>query len=123
MNFSFNDDGIGLEDAFDTVNVLQHIPVVSSVYSAVTEQDKISKVAQLAGGFLYGGATGLAFSMVDLAVESYSGTSISDSIAQFNYSNFIFGQSNSDTDTLAETTENASTTFFFDKDKNVVLER
>lgn len=123
LNFSFNEDGIGLEDAFDTVNVLQHIPVVSSIYSAVTEQDKISKVAQLAGGFLYGGATGLAFSMVDLAIESYSGTSISDTVTQFNYSNFIFGQSSDDTDSIASSTDSTNSTLFFDKDKNVVFER
>ncbi|MCH2056618.1 MAG: hypothetical protein MK214_08440 [Thalassotalea sp.] len=87
MSFAFGDDGMALIDGFDAVNVLQHIPIVSSIYQQATETD-ISAVSKLAGGFLYGGTTGLAFSVLDLAVEGFSGHSINDSILSFDYSGF-----------------------------------
>ena len=85
MSFAFGEDGMALTDGFDAVNVLQHIPVVSSIYQQATETE-ISAVSKLAGGFLYGGTTGLAFSALDLAIEGFSGHSINDSILNFDYS-------------------------------------
>jgi len=129
ISFSFNEDGLGLEDAFDTVNVLQHIPVVSSIYQSTTGQENISAAAQFAGDFLYGGPLGLAFSIADYAIEKYTGTSISDAITDFNYSDFIFGQTNIDIDALEDnitsTVEQLDTakTLFFDKDSNVIYSR
>lgn len=49
-NFSFG-------DFLDMVNPLQHIPLVSSVYRAVTG-DTINPVSRVAGDILYGGALG-----------------------------------------------------------------
>jgi len=129
ITFSFNEDGLGLEDAFDTVNLLQHIPVVSSIYQSTTGQENISAAAQFAGDFLYGGPLGLAFSVADYAIEQYTGTSISDAITDFNYSDFIFGKTNIDTDVLeyniTSTVEQLETakTLFFDKDSNVIYSR
>ncbi len=84
MSFAFGEDGMALTDGFDAVNVLQHIPIVSSIYQQATETE-ISAVSKLAGGFLYGGTTGLAFSALDLAIEGFSGHSINDSILNFDY--------------------------------------
>jgi len=125
VNAAFNKDGIGLEDAFDTVNFLNHIPVVSSLYSDVTEQEDISTFAKLAGDYMYGGPVGLAFSVLDLAFESYTGTSISDAITEFDYSDFIFGNTGSDNEeaSFAETVVDSVETVFFDKDKNVLYTR
>jgi len=129
ISFSFNEDGLGLEDAFDTVNVLQHIPVVSSIYQSTTGQENISAAAQFAGDFLYGGPLGLAFSIADYAIEKYTGTSISDAITDFNYSDFIFGQTNIDIDALEDnitsTVEQLDTakTLFYDKDRKVIYSR
>lgn len=122
VTFSFNDDGLGLEDAFNTLNILQHIPVVSSVYQSVTNQEDISMGAQLAGDFLYGGPIGLAYSLLDLAIENYSGTSINDTISQFDYSSILFGQENSDNKVSAKTTllQEATKTLFFDRDGNYI---
>ena len=41
----------------DVVNPLQHIPIISSAYRAITG-DTISSVANIAGGFLFGGPIG-----------------------------------------------------------------
>lgn len=127
-SLAFNDDGFGLEDVFDTVNIAQHIPIVASIYEATTDQESISNVAQLAGDFLYGGPIGLAYSVADMAIESYTGTSIGDAITQFDYSGFLFGgvatslasSSELEADTSANTTDK---TLFFDKYNNVLFGR
>ncbi len=87
--FSFGDNGIDLTDGFDTVNILQHIPIISSIYQNTTG-DTIDAAAKLAGGFLYGGTLGLTLSAVDLAVEYVSGTSLSDKVSSFNFSELFF---------------------------------
>lgn len=87
--FSFGNNGLELSDAFDSVNILQHIPIVSSVYQNMTEHD-ISAVAKLTGGYLYGGPLGLALSAVDLTVESLTGHSVNNTLANFDY-NGLFG--------------------------------
>lgn len=45
------------QDALDLVNPLQQIPLVGDVYRSVTGE-KISGLARVAGGFLWGGLTG-----------------------------------------------------------------
>jgi hypothetical protein len=45
------------QDALDMVNPLQQIPVVGDIYRHVTGE-KISGIARVAGGFLWGGVTG-----------------------------------------------------------------
>lgn len=44
-------------DMLDVINPLQHIPILSSAYRAVTG-DETSPTAQLAGGVLFGGPIG-----------------------------------------------------------------
>jgi len=54
------EDGSGfLDTLLDTVNPLQHIPGVSQAYRAVSG-DESSALANMAGGFLFGGPVGLA---------------------------------------------------------------
>ncbi len=88
VQFSFGEDGIDLKDGFDIFNVMQHIPILSSVYQDVSGQD-ISVVSKLSGGYLYGGVFGLAYSMLDLAIESYSGRSLNDMVANYDYSSIF----------------------------------
>ena len=88
--FSFGDNGLDLNDGFDTFNILQHIPVVSAVYQDVSGQG-ISAVSKLSGGYFYGGPIGLAFSALDLAVEGFSGNSISETLVNFNYAEMFSG--------------------------------
>ncbi|MBU2971470.1 hypothetical protein KO527_19175 [Pseudoalteromonas sp. C2R02] len=83
---TFGDNGLELNDGFDIINVLNHIPGVSAVYQEASGQEQVSALSKLAGGFLYGGALGMAFAGLDLAVDSYSGSSINEKIANFEYS-------------------------------------
>lgn len=54
-------------DLVDTLNPLQHIPVVSEIYRSITG-DGISPHARVAGGGLYGGPVGLMASIASLAI-------------------------------------------------------
>lgn len=89
---SFGEDGLDSNDAFDIVNILQHIPVVSAFYQDVTGQEDISMISKLSGGYLYGGPIGLAYSALDLAIKSYSGTSINEAMLDFNYASLFSGE-------------------------------
>lgn len=64
-----------LDDALDVINPLQHIPVVSSLYRAVTG-DQISGPARILGGSLFGGPAGLINSLVNAIVEETSGRDV-----------------------------------------------
>ncbi|MEC8776443.1 MAG: hypothetical protein VXX79_16545, partial [Pseudomonadota bacterium] len=74
---TFADGGPGLADLIDVINPLQHIPVVSSIYRAITG-DEISPAARLAGGALFGGPIGLAGAYVSGVVEDATDTSIGE---------------------------------------------
>ncbi|MDR3425240.1 MAG: hypothetical protein P4M13_09275 [Alphaproteobacteria bacterium] len=50
---------MSFDDFLDMINPLEHIPVVSSIYRAVTGEN-INPVSRIAGDTLYGGALGLA---------------------------------------------------------------
>ena len=66
-----------LDEVFDIVNPLQHIPIVSTIYSAVTG-DKPEPFAQIAGDTLYGGAMGFLGSMANQAFTQIAGKSLGD---------------------------------------------
>ena len=74
---TFADGGPGFADLIDVINPLQHIPVVSSIYRAITG-DEISPAARLAGGALFGGPVGLAGAYVSGVVEDATDTSIGE---------------------------------------------
>jgi len=60
------------DDVLDVVNPLQHLPVVGTVYRAMTG-DKIGDVEKVAGDTLYGGPIGLVSSLADVAFEKVTG--------------------------------------------------
>ncbi|WP_029008748.1 hypothetical protein [Azospirillum halopraeferens] len=66
---------LGFEDLIDTINPLQQLPVVSAVYREATG-DTISIPARLAGGFLFGGPTGLAGAAAMVLFEAITGDSV-----------------------------------------------
>lgn len=68
---------LGFSDLLDTLNPLQHIPVVAQIYRHVTG-DTISPAARVAGGALYGGPIGLIASMIDAAVAEKTGSDIGE---------------------------------------------
>ncbi len=58
-------------DALDAINPLHQIPVVGEIYRGITGE-KISGIARVAGGFLFGGiAGGLAAAMVAAYAEGH----------------------------------------------------
>ncbi|HEX6959594.1 MAG TPA: hypothetical protein VF194_16540 [Ferrovibrio sp.] len=68
----FGPDGFTFKDFLDIINPLQHIPIVSTVYRAITG-DTIDAGSRLAGGALFGGPIGLAVSLVSGIVEEETG--------------------------------------------------
>jgi hypothetical protein len=73
------DSGFTFDDLLDIVNPLQHLPVVSTLYRAISG-DTIKPGAQLAGDTLYGGMMGFASSMGDLIFTKITGKSVGDTV-------------------------------------------
>jgi len=69
-----HESGIGdfLDHVLDVVNPLQHLPVVGTLYRAITG-DKIGAVEKIAGDTLYGGLWGAIGSVADVAFEAATG--------------------------------------------------
>lgn len=77
---AFNhDDGPNFSDVLDILNPLQHIPIINTIYQHLTG-DSEGAVADVAGGTLWTGPLGLVTSLIDLAVKSDTGKSVSDNI-------------------------------------------
>lgn len=62
----------GFHDVLDTLNPLQHIPVVSSIYRWLTG-DKPGNVAEVVGDGLYGGPFGVGFGLASIAFKEETG--------------------------------------------------
>lgn len=73
----FGEDGLTFGDFLDVINPLQHIPIVSTIYRALTG-DEISTGARLAGGTIYGGPLGLIGAVVNEAVQDATGRDVGE---------------------------------------------
>ena len=74
----WGDDGFGFDDLLDLVNPLQHIPLVSTVYRAITG-DQIAAGPRMLGHALFsvtpvGAAIGLVSGAVEAAIEHNTGS-------------------------------------------------
>ncbi len=65
-------DSPSFSDLIDIINPLQHIPVINTVYRAITG-DHESAMADIIGGTLYGGPVGLALAMGDVGLRDATG--------------------------------------------------
>lgn len=74
--------GMTFGDLLDIVNPLQHIPVVSTIYRAITG-DEIGLGARVTGGVLFGGPIGAIMAGVSALVEEATGDDVSGHIASF----------------------------------------
>ena len=75
---SFADSGSEfLENLLDIINPLQHIPVVSTIYRAITG-DEISAPARLIGSALFGGPVGFASATANMVLEEATGSNLAD---------------------------------------------
>lgn len=68
----FGEDGFTFRDLIDVVNPLQHIPVVSSIYRAITG-DTLDPAARIAGDTLFFGPVGAAAAAVNVAITETTG--------------------------------------------------
>jgi len=71
----------------DVVNPLQHLPIIGTIYRAITGE-KLDAVEKIAGDTLYGGLWGAVASVADVAFEGLTGKSFEDTaIALFKSDN------------------------------------
>ncbi|PWC44818.1 hypothetical protein TSO221_16830, partial [Azospirillum sp. TSO22-1] len=66
-------------DFLDMINPLQHIPVVGTIYRAVTG-DTIKPASQVIGGIAFGGPIGGAAAIVNAIITQANGRSLEDSM-------------------------------------------
>lgn len=59
-------------ELLDVVNPLHHLPIVGNIYRNMTG-DRISPVAQIIGGTIYGGGLGALSAIANAAVQEHSG--------------------------------------------------
>lgn len=78
----FGEDGLTFWDLLDVINPLQHIPIVSTLYRAVTG-DEIDPAARLAGGALFGGPVGLGAAVANVMLESATGKDAGEHVLAF----------------------------------------
>ncbi|MBI3676351.1 MAG: hypothetical protein HY243_07005 [Proteobacteria bacterium] len=76
-NAKSSDRGFSFDDALDIINPLQHIPIVSTIYRAVTG-DTIKPLERLAGDTLYGGVPGFLSSAANIAFQKITGKDFGD---------------------------------------------
>lgn len=75
----FGDGGFGFHDVLDAINPLQHIPIISTLYRAITGE-KIDVAPRLIGGAIYGGFFGFLGEAVNAAVEDSTGHDIGENV-------------------------------------------
>ena len=74
-NGLFGKDGFTFFDFLDIINPLQHIPVISTIYRAITG-DQIDPGSRIAGATLFGGPLGGALASMDVAIKHQTGLDI-----------------------------------------------
>ncbi len=83
-----DDGGMSFSDFLDIINPLQHLPVISTIYRAITG-DEPGLVSQLVGGALYGGPIGFLAAGLNAAFEGTTGESDGQMLASA--ANDLFG--------------------------------
>jgi hypothetical protein len=73
----FGSEGFTFGDFLDIINPLQHIPIVATIYRAVTG-DTIKPGARIAGDTLFGGPIGLVAGVADAMVQESTGKDIGE---------------------------------------------
>jgi hypothetical protein len=68
----WSEDAPSFSDILDVINPLQHIPIISTLYQALTG-DTQSPAAKIIGGGIFGGPIGLIASIFDTVIEQETG--------------------------------------------------
>jgi hypothetical protein len=74
-----DETGLGFDDFLDVINPLQHLPVVGTIYRALSD-DQIAPPAQIAGGALFGGLFGFLGALGSVIYEEIAGESVEDTV-------------------------------------------
>lgn len=106
--FWSSDEGPTFAEFLDIINPLQHIPVVSTIYPAITG-DQIGPGPRFLGGALFGGPAGAIGAGIASLFEEASGSNLGEHIAEL--VNDITGGSDEEenTPTVAAADTNAAT--------------
>ncbi|MDB5359293.1 MAG: hypothetical protein JWO51_590 [Rhodospirillales bacterium] len=72
-------DHFSFHDVLDAINPLQHIPIVGTIYRAVTG-DTLGNAARVVGDGLYGGVIGVIAGLVDVSVLENTGKDIGGNV-------------------------------------------
>jgi hypothetical protein len=75
---AWNGGEFSFRDLIDTINPLQHIPVVSTLYRAITGDNGIGNIPRMVGDMLFGGPIGLFTSVIGIAVKEETGRDIGE---------------------------------------------
>lgn len=94
---------LSFSDLIDVINPLQHIPLVSTAYRALTG-DEISAPARVAGSTLFFGPLGAAAAVTNVVSESLTGKDVGENIAS------VFGLEGEETTESFETVDASSLT-------------
>jgi hypothetical protein len=78
----WGEDGFSFGDILDTLNPLQHLPVVSTLYRALTG-DAIAPAPRVFGAALFGGPIGAAVGAANAALKSLSGKDAGEHVLAF----------------------------------------
>lgn len=72
-------DSASFKDVLAIINPLQHIPIVGTIYRAITG-DQIAAMPSIIGGALFGGPVGFALSLADNAIKSETGKNVGETV-------------------------------------------
>lgn len=76
------EEAFGFLDLIDMINPLQHIPVIGTLYRAVTG-DTIKPISQIVGGAAFGGVLGAAGGLVNAIAQEETGKDIGENVLGF----------------------------------------
>lgn len=74
--------GLTFHDLLDVINPLQHLPIISTIYRAITG-DGISAAARIAGDTLFGGVYGFVSGVVNAVVQGETGKDVGGHVMAF----------------------------------------
>jgi hypothetical protein len=74
--------GSAFHDLLDIINPLQHLPVIGTLYRAITG-DTMGTVEKIAGDALYGGLWGAVGAVADTAFEAVTGKDFGSTVLAF----------------------------------------
>lgn len=115
LTSSFLGDGkLEIKDVFDTVNILNHVPIVADIYEE-TMSTNVAPVSSIVGSYMYGGAIGLGYAVANLAVENFTGESIYSNLAGFFFDDEQQAAVESTTEALAENINQTNDAYQFVK--------